>query len=63
MKKNVELALKILQTLNVGDKHPIQSYAQNFAFEAAMKEANKTTKAFELDFNYATAEITVERLK
>ena len=63
MKKNVELAFKILQGLKVGEKYPIQTYSQNFAFEAAIKEANKTTKAFDLDFNYATAEITVERLK
>tara|TARA_R100000700_G_scaffold9635_1_gene14008 strand:+ start:1097 stop:1288 length:192 start_codon:yes stop_codon:yes gene_type:complete len=63
MKKNVELALKILQGLDVGDKHPIQSYAQNFAFEAAMKEANKTTKAFDLHFDYNKAQVNVERLK
>ncbi len=63
MKKNVELALKILQGLNVGDKHPILSYAQNFAFEAAMKEANKTTKLFDLHFDYEKAQVNVERLK
>lgn len=63
MKKNVELAFKILQGLDVGDKHPIQSYAQNFAFEAAMKEANKTTKSFDLHFDYEKAQVNVERLK
>tara|TARA_R100000773_G_C4154164_1_gene74849 strand:+ start:127 stop:318 length:192 start_codon:yes stop_codon:yes gene_type:complete len=63
MKKNVELALNILQGLNVGDKHPIQTYAQNFVFEAAMKEANKTGKTFDLHFDYNKAQVNVERLK